>query len=72
MVKKESKKKPSLVGWSITDITQSQIQKIAVVFRVKKGLIATIGTILFIFSVIFSANLDTDAFFIPICNQNYR
>ena len=31
-----SRKKPNLVGWSLNDITQRQIQKMAARFRVKK------------------------------------
>ncbi len=34
--KKLAKKKPNLVGWSLNDITQRQIRKMAARFRVKK------------------------------------
>ena len=33
---KTARRKPTLVGWSLTDVTRRQIQKIAVKFRVKK------------------------------------
>jgi hypothetical protein len=33
---KTAKRKPSLVGWSLTDVSRRQIQKIAAKFRVKK------------------------------------
>ena len=34
--KKQNKRKPTLVGWSLTDISRKQIQRIAAKFRVKK------------------------------------
>ena len=55
--KQKKKKKPHLVGWSITDITRRQLQKIAVIFRVKK-----VKAIHKIFDILFSELTDNADF----------
>ncbi|MCK4761754.1 MAG: hypothetical protein KAW12_06095 [Candidatus Aminicenantes bacterium] len=54
---KPKKKKPNLVGWSITDVTQRQLQKIAATFRVKK-----VKAIHKIFVILFSELAENEDF----------
>lgn len=51
------KKKPNLVGWSLTNITRRQIQKIAATFRVKK-----VKAIHKIFNILFTELADNKDF----------
>ena len=51
------KKKPNLVGWSLNDITQRQIQKMAARFRVKK-----VKAVYKMFDILFTELVDSKDF----------
>jgi len=55
--KKRGRRKPTLVGWSLTDVTRRQIQKIAVKFRVKK-----VRAVYKIFDILFDELAHDEAF----------
>jgi len=55
--KKQPKKKPNLVGWSLNDITQRQIRKMAARFRVKK-----VKAIYKIFDILFNELVEDQDF----------